>query len=539
MKRPIFFFAILLVAGCLFAQNAERQPQVDRIFSEFNNRTPGCAVALGKNGAVALKAGYGMADLERNVPISPETVFESGSLAKQFTAAALMLTAQQGKLSLDDPLRKYLPELPDYGAPLTIRHVLSHVSGLREWRSIAEYRGMPEGRLVYNNQDLLEMASMQRALNFEPGTHYSYTNTGFNISTILIERALGTGETFPQFTQKNIFIPLGMTHTRWREDYRAIVPNRALAYARSGAGFIQDTPVENIIGAGGLLTTVGDLLLWNGNFSDPRVGGPEMVKAQQTTAVLKNGRRIEYAAGLEVTEWDGLREVAHSGSTGGYRTWLARYPDQGVSIAVMCNSAAANPTRLGRETARLWTEAQPAQKPDAHFKADPATVSELAGLYKNMLNSTAMEVKWADGKLMATGGAWAPVAAGEFSVATGQKVYVELGSPVRFRMVTPNEESLFERVEPAHPTEEDLRGFLGKYFSPDTGSTVTISAGSAPGSLAMRIGSGSAAGLRPTYKDAFATATGAIRFLRDASGSVTGFTAGDARTWDLRFDRVR
>lgn len=538
MKRPIFFFAILLAAGCLFGQNAEKQPQVDRIFSEFNNQTPGCAVALEKSGAVALKAGYGMADLERNVPISPDTVFESGSLAKQFTAAALMLMAQQGKLSLDDPVRKYLPELPDYETPLTIRHVLSHVSGLREWRSIAEYRGMPEGRLVYTNRDLLEMASMQRALNFEPGTHYSYTNTGFNISTILIERALGTGETFPQFTQKNIFIPLGMMHSRWREDYRTIVPNRALAYARSGAGFIQDTPVEDIIGAGGLLTTVGDLLLWNGNFTDPRVGGPEMVKAQQTTAVLKNGRRIEYAAGLEVTEWDGLREVAHSGSTGGYRTWLARYPDRGVSIAVMCNSAGANPTRLGRETARLWTEAQPVQKPTVPFEADAAALTGLAGLYRNTLNSTAMEVKWANGRLTASGGAWTPTAVGQFS-AGGQKVYVETGSPTRLRVVSANDETLFERAEPAHPNDDELRGFLGKYFSPDTGSTVTISAGSTPGSLAMRIGSGNSVGLRPSYKDAFATATGAIRFLRDASGSVTGFSAGDARTWDLPFERLR
>src|SRR5258708_5516561 len=341
------------------AQPASKQTETARIFSAFNNHTPGCAVGVAHKGNVVLRAGYGMADLERNVPITPDTIFESGSLAKQFTAAALMLLAQQGKISLDDPVRKYLTELPDYGSPLTIRHVLSHVSGLREWRPIATFGGYPEGTYVYGNQDLLQMAAMQRALNFEPGTHYSYTNTGFNISTILIERALGNGETFPQFTQKNIFMPLAMTHTRWRDDYRVIVPNRALAYAGSGSGFVQDTPVEDIIGAGGLLTTVGDLLLWNENFTQAKVGGPELVKAQQTTAVLKNGRRIEYAAGLELTKQDGILEVAHSGSTGGYRTWLARYPDQGVSIAVMCNSAPANPTRLVRETAPLWARGQP------------------------------------------------------------------------------------------------------------------------------------------------------------------------------------
>src|SRR5258706_493057 len=230
------------------AQPAEKQVEVDRIFSSFNTHAPGCAVGVARQGTAVLKAGYGMADLERNVPITPNTIFESGSLAKQFTAMSLMLLAQQGKISLDDPLRKYLPELPDYGAPLTIRHVLSHVSGLREWRPIATFGGMQEGTYVYANQDLLQMASRQRALNFDPGTHYSYTNTGFNISTILIERVLGNGKTFPAYTQEFIFGPLGMTNTRWRDNFRAITPNRALAYGMNDAKVLeQQTPIENIL----------------------------------------------------------------------------------------------------------------------------------------------------------------------------------------------------------------------------------------------------------------------------------------------------
>src|SRR5438477_7321012 len=161
-----------------------RQAEVDRIFAAFNTHTPGCAVGVSHEGYVALRSGYGMADLERNVPITADTVFESGSVAKQFTAAALLLLAQQGKVSLDDPMRKYLPELPDYGTPLTIRHVLSHVSGLREWRLVAEFSGIAEGTHVIGNQDLLRIASKQRALNFDPGTAYSYTNPGFNLATI-------------------------------------------------------------------------------------------------------------------------------------------------------------------------------------------------------------------------------------------------------------------------------------------------------------------------------------------------------------------
>src|SRR5215469_13776605 len=348
MRQIIF---ALSLASALSGQS--NQADVDRIFSAFNTHTPGCAVGVAHHGTTVLKSGYGMADLERSVPISADTIFESGSVAKQFTAMSLLLLEKQGKISLDDPMRKYLPELPDYGAPLTIRHVLSHLSGLREWRLVATLSGQAEGTHVLNNQDLLRFASKQRALNFDPGTAYSYTNTGFNIATILVERV--SGKSFEDFTREHIFEPLGMTHTRWRSDFRAIVLGRALSYERSGDGWISDTPMENIIGAGGMLSTVGDWLVWNENFTHAKVGGPEIVKTQQTPATLANGKMISYAKGLTVNIVDGLREVSHGGATGGYRTWLARYPDQGVSIAVMCNAANADPARLGRETARLWT----------------------------------------------------------------------------------------------------------------------------------------------------------------------------------------
>jgi CubicO group peptidase (beta-lactamase class C family) len=200
---------------CMKGQTAKSKlTEVDHIFAAFNTHTPGCAVGVSEQGTVALRAGYGMADLERSVPVNADTVFESGSVAKQFTAMAILLLAQQGKISLDDPMRKYLPELPDNGASLTIRHVLSHVSGLREWRLVATFSGTPEGTYVLDNHDLLRMASKQRALSFDPGTAYSYTNTGFNISTILIERALGNGKTFQEFTREAIFEPLKMTHTQ-------------------------------------------------------------------------------------------------------------------------------------------------------------------------------------------------------------------------------------------------------------------------------------------------------------------------------------
>jgi len=528
----------LSIAAALQAQPSKsKQTEVDRIFAAFNTHTPGCAVGVAQQGMVALRSGYGMADLERNVPITAETVFESGSVAKQFTAAALLLLAQQGKISLDDPMRQYLPELPDYGQPLTIRHVLSHLSGLREWRLVATFSGIAEGTKVLDNRDLLRIASKQRALNFDPGTAYSYTNTGFNIATILIERALGNGKTFQDFTREAIFEPLKMTHTRWRDDFRAVVPNRALAYTRAaGGGWIQDTPIENIIGAGGMLSTVDDWLLWNENFTHAKVGGPELVKAQQTPATLRNGKTIAYAAGLTIGTIDGLREVSHGGSTGGYRTWIGRYPDRAVSVAVMCNSAQANPTQLGRETARLWTGVA-AQPQPAPFTVDEAKLATFAGMYRKVRDNTVAELSVKNGKLTINKRLeLTPTSPARFSAGENQFLFDNSG----FREVTPDGDTVYERVEPAHPSDSDLASLAGKYASDETGSTLTIA--SKAGELTLAIASNAPIQLRPTFRDAFmlqAPAETSIRFIRDAGGNVIGLSAGDDRVWDLRFERIQ
>ena len=530
MRTLVFGLALPVF---LLAQSS-KQAEVDKIFSAFNTHTPGCAVGVSHRGEVVLKAGYGMADLERNVAITPDTVFESGSVAKQFTAAALLLLAQRGKISLDDPMRKYLPELPDYGAPLTIRHVISHLSGLREWRLLASFSGIAEGSHVLTNRDLLRFASKQRALNFDPGSTYSYTNTGFNIATILVERATNDGKSFEDFTRENIFEPLHMSHTRWRSNFRQVVAYRALAYGpAAGIGWVQQTPIENIFGAGGMLSTVGDWLLWNENFTHGKVGGPEFVKAQQTPAVLTNGKTISYAAGLIVSTIDGVREVSHGGATGGYRTWLARYPDQGVSVAVMCNAGSANPAQLGRETARLWTGAVPAAKP-VPFAVDAATLQQLAGMYRRMRDNTVVELRVRDGKLVVDRGPeLVPTAAGAFSGGGSQFQF----DHDRFRMATPDGEILFERVSPTTPGAADLSSYAGRYESPETGEPLTVAAKG--GALTLAIGVNDAVVLKPTFKDAFMMQGTSIRFHRDSSGKVIGLSAGDDRAWDLRFTRIK
>ena len=299
---------------------------IDKIFERWDRSgSPGCAVGVSERGQVVYTKGYGMANLEYGVRIWPSTVFESGSVAKQFTAAAINLLAQDGKLSIDDPVRKYVPELPDFGSPILIRHFLNHTSGLRSQWPMLTLAGRPPGAAVHTIPEILELVSHYQELNFRPGDEYLYNNTAFTLLGVIVERV--SGKSLNQFSQERIFGPLGMTRTQWRADFTAIVPNRATAYRlMPGGSFRTSMPFTNVIGNGGLLTTVGDLLIWNDNLDRPRIGGQDLVDGLQTRGRLNDGFENEYAQGLTVTSYRGTREVSHGGSTAGYQTLPCAIP---------------------------------------------------------------------------------------------------------------------------------------------------------------------------------------------------------------------
>ncbi len=254
-----------------------------------------------QRGQVVHAKGYGMANLEYGIRIWPTTVFESGSVAKQFTAAAITLLAQDGKLSIDDPCGSTCPSFPDFGTPILIRHFLNHTSGLRsQWPMLVA--GRPAARFggSHGGQRSSSSSAATRSLNFKPGEEYLYNNTAFTLLGVIVERV--SGKSLNQFSQERLFGPLGMARTQWREDFTAIVPNRATAYRLMPDGTIRaNMPFTNVIGNGGLLTTVGDLLLWNDNLDRPRVGGQDLVDRLQTRGKLNDGFENEYAQGLYVT----------------------------------------------------------------------------------------------------------------------------------------------------------------------------------------------------------------------------------------------
>jgi CubicO group peptidase (beta-lactamase class C family) len=391
-------FFVLLLAAAAWGQKLTPPPEaaarVKQIFSRFDSTTsPGCAVGVSLNDEPVLTGAYGMADLEHDIAIRPETVFEAGSVSKQFTAMAVLLLVKDGKLSLDDNVRKYIPELPDYGTPITIRHLLNHTSGLRDWGSLEAIAGWPRTTRAYTHDHVLEILSRQKALNYTPGAEYSYTNSGYNLAAILVTRV--SGMPFAQFTKERIFQPLGMTSTQWRDDFRRVVKNRAIAYMQSGRDFRQLMPFEDVHGNGGLLTTIGDLLKWNANFQTAKVGGKDTVALQQIQSKLNDGRTISYALGLFV-EGD---EIAHSGTTAGYNAWLGRYPKQQLSVAVLCNASTANGTRLGRSVANILLGREDPFAPElapggSHLKwaPTPEQLVSYAGTYTSDEIETTLRV---------------------------------------------------------------------------------------------------------------------------------------------------
>jgi CubicO group peptidase (beta-lactamase class C family) len=524
------------------AAPADAAARVDAVFAPWDStRTPGCAVGVARDGRPILERAYGMADLEQDRPNTPGTIFEAGSVSKQFTAAAVLLLAQEGRLSLDDPIRRHVPEVPDYGRPITIRHLLTHTSGLRDWGTVAEAAGWPRTTRAYTHAHVLDIVSRQRALNFDPGAHHSYSNTGYNLAAVLVARV--SGQPFADFTRVRLFDPLGMAHTSWRDDHRRIVRGRATAYVQDRGDWRILMPFEDVHGNGGLLTTVGDLLAWNENFVHGRVGGAAFVAEQQRRGRLDDGREIEYAAGLYIRTWRGVREVSHSGATAGYRAFLARYPDQRLSVAVLCNAGNANTTRLARQVAEIYLGSALAPQPTlAPAALPPAAIGKLAGVYRHTLTGDVLRVVAAGATLrIDEGPSLTPVGGARFAVGDGEsRAEFDLdgaGRPTLLRLVAPNgDEERFAAETPVAPSVEALEAYAGDYTSDEVETTFTAAV--EHGRLVLHQRPDRTIVLSPAWADTFSSSLGTVRFRRGAGGRIDALSLVMPRAWNLVFVRA-
>ena len=540
------------------AASTDTKAQVDAVFSEFDRSdSPGCALGVFRDGRIEYARGYGMANLELGVANSAQSIFDIGSTSKQFTAFSIQLLAREGKLSLDDDIRKWLPEIPSYGKTVTIRHLLHHTSGLRDYIVAMELQGVQEEDYT-TEQDALDILTKQKAANFPPGQEYLYSNTGYFLLGIIVKRA--SGQPLRDFAAERIFAPLGMRHTQFNDSHTRIIPNRATGYQRlKPAGFGIEMSDWEQIGDGSVLTSVEDLQRWDQNFYEPRVGDAPLIETMQVQGILNSGKKIEYASALSISSYRGLPTVSHGGSWAGYRAQLLRFPRQRFSVACLCNLAQANPSRLAYKVAEVYLgasmspEAPKPQEPagKARLAVPPKALQPLVGTYRDPESSEMIRLAIWDDRLTANVDGrnfpLSPLGANRyrFDGYEGGRREVEIvpaagAARPRLRVTTADEEEepqtqAFEPVESWSPSETELAPLAGAYVSEEVGTTWRIAAEG--GKLFIRHRGISADALKPTVKDTFTHEGLQLTFQRGGGGEVTGFLVDAGRVKGLAFRR--
>lgn len=543
MKQSITFVFILVFSLGLYAQVPDRAKVIagaERAFDKAAKTNPmpapGCAVGVSLNGESIFEKAFGMAELEHGIANTPQTIFESGSVAKQFTAAALILLQQDGKLNIDDPVRKYIPELPEYEKPITIRHILTHTAGLRDWGSVMQLTGVGRGDRVINQAVALDVIYRQKHLDFVPGAEYSYSNSGYQLAAEIVERV--SKQKFGDFVGERIFKPLGMTKSSWRDNYQRIVPGRAQAYSKAGptAPWMLNMPFMNVVGNGGMLTTVGDWLKWNAAL-DAKTFGEPFVNALETQAVLNDGRKISYALGVVVDSYRGIKEVTHSGGTAGYQTYLARFPEKKVSVAALCNGF---PPSSGEIVYSVVDEIFGPFPEPSKVEGVPVPEERLkkyAGIWKNDITRNVNPITLDKGELKLGNTALKPVADGSFMLGDRKMKFTD-GSPATAVINNPDGSvTRLTLVTGWTPSAADLATFAGDWYSEEAQAMMTFSVDGDKAFIIQRPITRLA--LRPIYKDHFATQGFVVWVTRDAKGNIEKLHVGGSRMRDMLFERVR
>ena len=464
--------------------NKSIKNNIDRIFDRYTKPgSPGCALAVVKDEEVIYKQGYGLANIELHVPNQPSTVFNIGSMAKQFTAFTIALLESEGKLSLDDDIHNYLPEMHDFGIPITIQHLIHHSSGLRntfpELLALAEWRDTD----TTTTADVIWLLEAQRELNFIPGDEYQYSNSNYILLAKICERV--SGQSFADFCQTRLFDPLGMNRSFINDSIFKLIPGRALGYYDGENGVWFNAPLnDSVVGPTNVYTTVEDLLNWDENFYTGKVGGMQVVERMQRVGHLNDGTSLDYAFGLQVGPAHQHRDwqiVEHGGSQGGYSSWMMRFPELHFSVVVLFNHFLWDMREYALRVADLFLEdkdlTKSAMVEEVSQNEAPQIVrlseeqyQEKAGIYFNFQRAALREIEFVKGKLQYQGLNLLPQSENTFCFE------VEPGTQVRFdrsdegtisgmMTLTPSGDYGYSRVKGFSPSREALNQFQGRFYS--------------------------------------------------------------------------
>lgn len=528
--------------------------EIDAVFSNYSSlETPGAAVAVVHKGKIVFTQGYGSANLEYDIPITSKTIFHAASVSKQFTVFATLLLEEDGKLSLDDDVRKHLPEVPDFGKKITLRHLASHTSGLRDqW----ELLSMAGWRLddVITDEHILRIVSKQKELNFEPGAEYLYSNTGFTLLAEVVSRV--SGKTFADFTQERIFKPLAMVNSQFYDDHEKIVKNRAYSYrqTRDGNYFKSVLSYANV-GATSLFTTVEDMTHWTVNFQNPKVGSKRLISKMNTLAKLNNGETFGGALGQFVNQHNGLNQIQHGGADAGYRAYVGRFPDQDFAVVVLSNHSRFNPPRAALSVADLYLsplyesrqEAAPAQA-TTFLKTDTKVLKTYENDYWSKEGGFGVKVYIKnDTLIMARDGRpdkLGQVGENQFKVISArnsvvlsfstknntQELSVKIGSgePIYFKPYNPTKYPLSNATD-----------YIGKYYSEELETTYEVVL--EKDQLVTKHQRNDDMTFRPLMQDVFRMNRwffDNLRFERDGNGKISGFRVDNSRVKNLLFTKV-
>lgn len=538
--------------------SGNKSAEVDALFAQWSKPdSPGCAVAVIKDGEVVYKRGYGMANLDYGIPISSVSVFNIASVSKQFTAMSVALLARQGKLSLDDDIRKNLPEFPRYQSPITIRNLLYQTSGIREYSHLMSAAGIKFQDAT--DEDVFKILTRQKELNFKPGEEYLYSNSNYFLLAQIVKSA--SGKSLREFAAENIFKPLGMNHTGFHDDSTEVIKNRATGYSsRNGGGFSVEAVGSYHVGDGGLSTTIDDLFRWDQNFYDNKLGGgTPLIQELLTPGTLNSGRKTDYALGLDVETHKGLQVFGHDGVYNGFNAAMIRFPEQRFSAICLCNLDSIQSPGLTRRVADIYLANEFKESPETASKialpdlkvvqVPEKNLAVVAGSYFNSASNNFRRLYVKNGKLIYSRGTseseLAPLGNDHFLMrGTPDRVEIRFKSPrpgAPLQMITTVNGTVamvHDLVESAVYTAAQLSELTGAYYSAEIDARYDIILQGDQLVLRRKNVDGETP-LLAQFADAFSAAgTGSIRFSRDRQKQITGFLLSTGRVRRLRFDKM-
>lgn len=545
----ILLLAAAMAAGPAAADDAAAARAMDQLLASHHRAdAPGCAAGVYRGGTLLHAGAFGMANLELEVPITAASAFDIGSTSKQFTAASALLLARDGKLSLDDDVRRHVPELPAYASAITLGQLLHHTGGVRDYIDLLRMSGAHVDD-VTTAQRAVELLALQQGTHFTPGERHEYSNSGYFLVALAIERA--SGQSLREFARQRLFEPLGMRHTLYRDDHAELVPGRAMAYAKDEKkGWRLDVSNWEQMGDGGIVTTVGDLAKWNGNFHAPVVGSASLLQDLHERGTLNDGTRLDYALGLMHGTYKGHPTVQHGGSWGGYIANLVRYPGQQLGIAVLCNSEDQPLNALLEQIADLYLPAgaaagAPGSTDRQAVPLDPERLREWVGSYRFGMADIATFALGPDGLAVQVDEGTYPLRpVGDRAMLVGNlpvEVLLELepasqGQPRRIlQSVNGKRDRTGIAFEPAKPAAAALQPLAGVYHCPEVQADYRVQVTDA--TLALVTPRGDSVPMAPFEARYFAGERMYLRFPPAGRGAPATMEIGTQRAQGLQCER--